>query len=127
MPVGDGEADFVCAGYALRNLEPVMDEFMAELYRVLKPGGTLAFLEAGRPTAPLVKQAYKLYLSWVLPVQGRLLAGHRRPYEYLGATIRGFDEPADFCSKLGKSGFLNVECHRLFMGVATIYTGLRGS
>lgn len=127
MPLRDAEADFVCSGYALRNLEPVMDEFLAELFRILKPGGTLAFLETGRPTAPLVKDAYRLYLSWILPVQGRLLVGHRRPYEYLGATIREFAEPEDFCARLEKAGFKGIEYHRLSMGIATIYTGSKRS
>lgn len=123
MPLGDGAADFVCSGYALRNLEPVMDEFLAELFRILKPGGSLAFLEAGRPKAPLVKQAYKLYLSWVLPLEGRLLVGNGKPYEYLGGTIQRFAEPPDFCAKLEEAGFQEVEYHRLSLGIATIYTG----
>jgi demethylmenaquinone methyltransferase/2-methoxy-6-polyprenyl-1,4-benzoquinol methylase len=127
MPLPDGAADFVCSGYALRNLEPVMDEFLAELRRILKPGGTIAFLEAGRPTAPLVKQAYRMYLSWVLPIQGRLLVGHRKPYVYLGETIRGFDRPADFRARLETAGFRGVEYRRLFMGIATIYTGSKGN
>jgi demethylmenaquinone methyltransferase/2-methoxy-6-polyprenyl-1,4-benzoquinol methylase len=127
MPLAGGSADFVVSGYALRNLEPVMDEFLAELYRILKPGGTLAFLEAGRPTAPLVKQAYKLYLSWVLPVQGRLLAGRRRPYEYLGETIGAFADPAGFCDRLEAAGLTEVRCHKFCMGIATVYTGSKGN
>jgi demethylmenaquinone methyltransferase/2-methoxy-6-polyprenyl-1,4-benzoquinol methylase len=126
MPLAGGSADFVVSGYALRNLEPVMDGFLAELCRILKPGGTLAFLEAGRPTAPLVKQAYKLYLSWVLPIQGRLLAGRRGPYEYLGETIGAFAEPARFCARLEEAGLVNVKYHRFCMGIATVYTGSKG-
>lgn len=123
MPIADSSADHACSAFALRNMESVMDGFLSEVHRVLKPGGTFVLLEAGRPTKPLLREAYKLYLSWILPIEGWMLVGHGRPYHYLGGSIQRFPEPAEFCARLEAAGFSGTDYRRLSMGIATIYTG----
>ncbi len=123
MPVAPGAADAACSAFALRNVEPIMDEFLGELERALRPGGRIVLLEIGRPTMPLLRGLYSLYLSWVLPLEGRLLAGVSAPYRYLDSSIRRFPAPAEFCRRLEAAGFERVAFERLSMGIATIFTG----
>lgn len=123
MPLHDCSADVVCSAFALRNLEPVMDGFLSELTRVLRPGGRIVLMEIGRPTAPIIRGAYGLYLSWVLPLEGRLIAGGAGPYYYLGGSIKEFPKPGEYCERLERAGFRDVGYKRRSMGIATIYTG----
>ncbi len=122
MPIRDCSVDAACSAFALRNLEAVMDRFLAELHRVLRPGGRVVLLETGRPTRPLIRGIHKLYLSLILPLEGRLLSGATGPYRYLSGSIQRFAEPEEFCGRLRAAGFSDPAFRRLSMGVATIYT-----
>jgi demethylmenaquinone methyltransferase/2-methoxy-6-polyprenyl-1,4-benzoquinol methylase len=80
MPISSGGVDAACCAFALRNLESVMDGFLREVLRVLRPGGKAVLLETGRPTAPLLRWAYMFYLTRVVPLEGRLITGDAPAY-----------------------------------------------
>jgi demethylmenaquinone methyltransferase/2-methoxy-6-polyprenyl-1,4-benzoquinol methylase len=122
MPIRDRSVDVACSAFALRNLEAVMDPFLAELLRILKPGGRAVLLETGRPALPLIRDLHRLYLSWILPLEGRLLSGVSGPYRYLSGSIQRFAEPEEYCDRLRAAGFSDASFRGLSMGIATIYT-----
>jgi demethylmenaquinone methyltransferase/2-methoxy-6-polyprenyl-1,4-benzoquinol methylase len=122
MPIATGSADAACCAFALRNLESVMDGFLGELFRVLKPGGKAVLLETGRPTAPVFRQAHMFYLARIVAMEGRLFTGDGSAYRYLAESVRRFWRPDEFCHKLRAAGFCDVGHHNLSFGIATIFT-----
>ena len=125
MPVTSGRVDAACCTFALRNLESVMDGFLKELFRILRPGGKVVLLETGRPTAPILKQAHKLYLKKVVPFEGRLITGNGPAYRYLADSVQHFPSPDDFCHELKAVGFRRTSWQHLSWGIATIYTAYK--
>ena len=100
----DGAVDLVTAGYALRNA-PDHRKALAELARVLRPGGRLLTLDFYRPTAPLWRRLLLGYLA----VAGRLVGWlwHREPmvYGYIARSIAGWMDAAAFGRALADAGF----------------------
>jgi demethylmenaquinone methyltransferase/2-methoxy-6-polyprenyl-1,4-benzoquinol methylase len=125
MPVSSGDVDVACCAFALRNLESVMDGFLTELLRVLRPGGRAVLLETGRPTAPILRQAYMFYLKKVVPLEGRLITGDGPAYRYLVDSVLRFSTPDEFCRRLEATGFRRASYQRLSWGIATIYTAYK--
>ena len=123
IPVADGSADAVCSAFALRNLESVMRDFLKEIFRILKPGGMAVLLETGRPTAPLLRQAHKLYVSKLVPFEGRMITGNGSAYRYLADSVERFPSAGEFRRKMEDAGFRSTSHQSLSRGIATIYTG----
>jgi demethylmenaquinone methyltransferase/2-methoxy-6-polyprenyl-1,4-benzoquinol methylase len=89
LPFRDGQFDLVTTGYGIRNV-PEIQQALAEMHRVLKPGGVLLSLDFNRPANPIVRAVYLTYLSVVGAVLGFVL--HRDPdtYRYIPETIRRY-------------------------------------
>jgi len=93
MPFADASFDRITIGFGFRNLtweNPDADRHMAEMSRVLKPGGRLLILESAVPPNRLVEVGYRLYLRWVLVPLGGLLSGDWNAYRYLAGSSSGF-------------------------------------
>ena len=125
LPFADATFDCVTIGFALRNLASV-EQGLAELRRVLKPGGMLAVLEFSQPTVPGVRQLVRFYYWRLLPWIGGLLSGLRSAYEYLPDSISRFPDQQTLASMMRGTGFAEVEFENLSGGVAAIHTGRRG-
>ena len=98
---------------------------LAEMYRVLKPGGKLLILEFSRPRNFLVKPAYNFYLNSILPKVAGLISGDKEAYEYLASSIAEFYEPEKLLAMIKEAGFSRQYCRPLTMGIVTIYIGVK--
>ena len=87
LPFADAQFDCVTIGFGLRNVTDKAAA-LADMRRVLKPGGQLLVLEFSQPVVPLLKPLYDLYSFRVLPLLGKLVAKDEDSYRYLAESIR---------------------------------------
>ena len=124
LPFEDSSFNCLTVSYGVRNV-PNLEQGMSEMWRVLKPGGTLAILEFGTPPNRLWNRIFSLYSKHVIPVIGGLLSGQRGAYEYLPATAAAFPCGDQFQALLIKAAFEPCVTRRLLGGVAYIYVAKR--
>jgi len=123
LPFPDGHFDCVAIAFGLRNVTH-KDTALAEMRRVLKPGGVAAVLEFSRVWQPLAP-AYDWYSFNVLPRLGRLIAGDESSYRYLAESIRMHPDQATLKAMMEQAGFDRVEVHNLAAGVVALHLGHR--
>ncbi|QBA63454.1 bifunctional demethylmenaquinone methyltransferase/2-methoxy-6-polyprenyl-1,4-benzoquinol methylase UbiE [Muriicola soli] len=116
----DGTFDAVTVAFGVRNFEN-LEKGLGEIYRVLKPKGTLVVLETSVPTKTPFKQGYKFYSRYVLPVIGKIFSKDRSAYQYLSDSASVFPHGQEFNNILGKIGFIGMENKPQTFGVASIY------
>ncbi len=126
LPFEDATFDAALVAFGVRNFEN-LESGLAEIHRVLRPGGLLVVLEFSRPRHFPVRQLYGMYSRFVLPAIGRLLSGDSGAYRYLPASIRVFPDGEDFLAVMRNAGYDHAVDERLTFGVASIYTGQAGS
>lgn len=118
----DNTFDAVTVSFGVRNFEH-LEKGLAEILRVLKPGGKLVVLEFSKPKAPVVKQFYNLYMKMVAPSMGKLFSKNRNAYKYLDESIKKFPEGKNFTQILESLGFRNTYCKPQSAGICSIYCG----
>ncbi len=124
MRFKSGSFDAVTVAFGVRNFTK-LEQGLAEMYRVLRPGGAALILEFSRPkTAPL-KQLYGWYFRSLLPRIGGLISRSREAYEYLPNTVEEFPDGENFAALLERQGFIRIAIHPLTFGIATIYLGFK--
>ena len=124
LPFEDGRFDAVTISFGIRNVVHV-DRALAEMRRVLRPGGRAIILEFSLPASPVVRLGHLLYLRWVLPLVGGLVSGDWKAYRYLNTTIEAFPYGEAFCKMMRDAGFSRAEADPVSFGIATIYIGER--
>ena len=97
LPFGDATFDVVTTGYGIRNV-PVIAEAVAEMARVLRPGGVLLSLDFDRPANPLIRAAYLGYLTVVGSTLGLVLHGDPDTYRYIPESIRRYPGADGVCA-----------------------------
>ncbi|HXV18651.1 MAG TPA: ubiquinone/menaquinone biosynthesis methyltransferase [Candidatus Omnitrophota bacterium] len=125
LPIPGKQYDVIVSGFVLRNVFEHIDAILDGVFRSLKPGGRIRFLDITEPTSPLVKTFWKFYMMTVVAVYGRVLFGKDYPAFYLTRSAERFFKPADFAAKLVSHGFQKVRARDLFMGIITLYEGER--
>jgi demethylmenaquinone methyltransferase / 2-methoxy-6-polyprenyl-1,4-benzoquinol methylase len=123
MPFPAGYFDCVTVGFGLRNMTR-KDAALAEMARVLKPGGRLVVLEFSKVWKPL-ERAYDWYSFKVLPWLGDKVAGDADAYRYLAESIRLHPDQAALAEMLRTAGFSDVEVFNLAAGVVAVHRGMR--
>jgi demethylmenaquinone methyltransferase / 2-methoxy-6-polyprenyl-1,4-benzoquinol methylase len=123
LPFPSGYFDCVTVGFGLRNMTR-KEAALAEMARVLKPGGRLMVLEFSRVWKPL-ERAYDLYSFKVLPWLGDKVAGDADAYRYLAESIRQHPDQATLAAMLRDAGLSKVEVFNLAAGVVAIHRGYR--
>jgi demethylmenaquinone methyltransferase / 2-methoxy-6-polyprenyl-1,4-benzoquinol methylase len=114
--------DAAMAAFGVRNFEN-LDKGLAEIYRVLKPGGGLLILEFSRPKPGVFKGLYKIYMKIIAPQFAKMIAKNKEAYQYLNDSANAFPEREDFLNILQKAGFKNAKYKALTFGICCIYTG----
>ena len=116
MDFPDGSFDIVTGGYALRNA-PDLKQALAEIRRVLKPGGTAAFLDFSKPPSKSFQTLENLALRFWGGLFGLLLHGNPEVYSYIAASLRQFPDRAAFHKLLEENGFTGIESRTFSSGV----------
>lgn len=123
LPVPDASVDGVTCGFALRNLVDLAP-FVAELARVVRPGGRIAVLDVGEPSNPILKFGHGIYFGKVVPLIGGALSDPAA-YRYLPKSVAYLPEPAELVASLRGSGFADASRTLLWPGAAQLLVGSR--
>lgn len=130
LETGDSEAisftdasfDAITVSFGVRNFAH-LTKGLAEMQRVLKPGGKAVILEFSQPKNEIVKRLYNLYCHILAPAAGGLISNNKEAYQYLNDSIEAFPEGENFLKIMQQAGFRNVYRKPLTLGVCTIYCG----
>jgi demethylmenaquinone methyltransferase/2-methoxy-6-polyprenyl-1,4-benzoquinol methylase len=123
LPFPTAGFDLVSVAFGLRNMTH-KDRALAEMNRVLKPGGRLLVLEFSKIAPPLAK-AYDWYSFNILPRIGQLVAGDADSYRYLAESIRMHPGQAELKAMMKSAGFAHVDVHNLSAGVVALHVGIK--
>jgi len=122
LPYDSGRFDAVTVGFGVRNLSD-LDRGLAEMRRVLRPGGRLVILEITQPARPPLSTFYSLWFDRAVPVLGRL-AGDPEAYSYLPESVRGFPSPRGLAGKMDAAGLEGIRWTVLAGGIIAIHSGV---
>ena len=123
LPFPDNHFDVVSVAFGLRNMTH-KDLALAEMCRVLKPGGRLLVLEFSKVAKPLEK-AYDWYSFKILPKLGQFVAGDSASYQYLAESIRMHPDQATLKAMMKQAGFGHVDVHNMTGGVVALHMGIK--
>ncbi|EKU49798.1 demethylmenaquinone methyltransferase [Staphylococcus massiliensis] len=124
LPFDDNEFDYVTIGFGLRNV-PDYKAALAEMYRVLKPGGMVVCLETSQPTMPVFKQLYRLYFKFVMPIFGKIFAKSQAEYEWLQQSTFDFPDKKTLKRMFEEVNFKDVKVRSFTGGVAAMHLGYK--
>jgi demethylmenaquinone methyltransferase/2-methoxy-6-polyprenyl-1,4-benzoquinol methylase len=114
--------DAVMAAFGVRNFEN-LDKGLAEMLRVLKPGGRVLILEFSKPRYKAIRSLYNLYMSIVAPQVANWFKQNKEAYLYLCESANAFPDRQYFTDILNKLGYADTQCKPLSLGICCIYTG----
>ncbi len=123
LPFKSGSFKLVTVAFGLRNMTH-KDRALAEMNRVLQPGGRLLVLEFSKVAQPLEK-VYDWYSFRILPNIGKLVAGDADSYRYLAESIRVHPGPAELKAMMKSAGFGHVDVHPMTAGVVALHVGIK--
>lgn len=124
LPFPDASFDLVTIAFGLRNVTD-KDAALAEMHRVLRPGGQAAVLEFSQVTAEWFRPVYDFHSFQVLPRLGRLFAGDADSYRYLAESIRRHPAQDALQDMMQAAGFARCRYRNLSTGIVAIHTGHR--
>lgn len=120
----DNSFDAVTVAFGVRNFEN-LEKGLAEMLRVLRPGGKAAILEFSMPTLFPFKQLYNFYFKNFLPVIGRITSKDPKAYSYLYESVQAFPDGKRFVNLLKDLGFKTVESKQFTLGICSLYVATK--
>jgi len=118
----DSSFDAVMVAFGVRNFEN-LEKGVAEMLRVLKPGGKISILECTIPRNLLLKGFYNFYMFTIVPAFGKLFARNKTAYKYLNNSVQAFPDRENFLAIMNKAGFKKTYYKSLSFGICCIYCG----
>jgi len=120
LPLRDASLDLLTVAFGFRNLANYAAG-IAEMRRVVRPGGTVAILEFSQPPNPAFRALYNFYSRRILPVIGGALSGNPDAYRYLPESVRKFPSAEELAEDLRRAGFASVSYEYLTGGIAALH------
>lgn len=124
LPFEENRFDALTVGFGVRNYEN-LEKGLADMLRVLKPGGKAVILEFSKPKKFPIKQMFGFYSKRVIPFLGRTISKDKRAYAYLPESVEAFPEGKAFEAIMESVGYKNVKGKLVSGGIATIYSGIK--
>ncbi len=124
LPFEEGKFDAIIVAFGVRNFEN-LNRGLAEMLRVLKPGGKVVIVEFSKPTSAIIKPLYQFYFRFITPAIGKLFSKDARAYEYLPESVNAFPDGIAFTAILDQLGYKNTSCKPLTFGISSLYTGTK--
>ncbi|MDX1477213.1 MAG: bifunctional demethylmenaquinone methyltransferase/2-methoxy-6-polyprenyl-1,4-benzoquinol methylase UbiE [Saprospiraceae bacterium] len=124
LPMADGSFHHATVAFGVRNFEH-LERGLAEMHRVLKPGGRIVVLEFTKPRSFPFKQLFNAYFRYLLPLIGKIRSGDNRAYKYLYESVQAFPDYERFNRKLEEAGFRDARYKALTLGICAIYTAVK--
>jgi demethylmenaquinone methyltransferase/2-methoxy-6-polyprenyl-1,4-benzoquinol methylase len=122
LPLADASFDLITVAFGFRNFANYR-KGLAELRRVLRPGGMLAILEFSQPPNRFFASFYAFYSKHILPRIGALISGSAEAYKYLPESVRKFPGAELLAEEMRAMGYLDVEFERMTFGVVALHIG----
>ena len=122
LSFADNTFDAITVSFGVRNFEHLEKGYL-EMYRVLKPGGTLMVIELSTPEYFPLKQLYRLYTFHIIPLMGKLFSKDSQAYTYLPRSIAAVPQGDEMLNIFRKAGFNKTFCKKLTFGICSIYVG----
>ena len=124
IPYADNSYDVVTMAYGIRNM-PDRPRALAEMHRVLKPGGALVCLEFSTPPNPLWRALYRFYLKHLIPFWGGLITGDKEGFVYLARSIKAFPDQRGLARMMEEAGFCDVSWKNYTGGIAAVHVACK--
>lgn len=124
LPFENESFHYATICFGLRNVSNYTDA-LKEARRVLKPGGKLACLETSRPSIPVFKELYYLYMRYAVPYLGRLFTGNPQGYLWLQESTWNFPDNKSLATIFKEAGFENIIIKQYLGGVIAMHLGIK--
>lgn len=126
IPYEDASYDVITMAYGIRNM-PNRKKALSEMYRVLKPGGSLVCLEFSTPPNRIWRALYNFYLRHMIPFWGGLITGDKEGFVYLGKSIKAFPDQETYAAMLKAAGFVDITWKNYTGGIAAVHIAHKSS
>ncbi len=125
LPYASGSFDAASVGFGIRNVED-LDRGLAEMARVVRPGGAVAVLELAQPASGALRLVYNAYFTRVLPAIGQIVSrSPENAYAYLPRSVIAFPPPDALAERMRGAGLRDVTWRPLAAGICTLHVGRR--
>jgi len=128
MPYPDGHFDAIGIAFAFRNLtfkNYDTPKFLAEIFRVLKPGGKFVIIESSQPKWGWLRVLFRAWTKYFVYPVGSLVSGNRPAYKYLSYSVIHYYKPEEICDLLKGYGFSEVTFQRLTGGISALHVAVK--
>lgn len=125
MPFADNTFSAVTCAYGVRNFSN-LDQGLAEMFRVMKPGGQLMILEFSYPQNAIIRWCYNLFFTHLMPLVGKAVSRNSGAYLYFRQSVKNFIWGEAMAQRLAAAGFAQVSYRPMTLGITTLYMAQKG-